>query len=148
MISYQKRGVKIPEAPEGIVYKNMGDIGEPELYCGDIADEAPEEALVGEWGEQYGESLYQKENREFIDTIERYIDGLIFPMQMKEIIYALSTTKAPKKDGKGNPYADKISHHMPMLDAMQAASSKAFRATFCYERQPLNCQKIRKMVKH
>ena len=29
-------------------------------------------------------ALYRKENRELIDTIERYTDGLIFTMQMEE----------------------------------------------------------------
>lgn len=77
-------------------------------------------------------ALYRKENRELIDTIERYTHGLIFTMQMKEIIQTLSAAKAPKKDGKGNPYVDKISYHMPLLDAMQTASRKAFRADFCY----------------
>lgn len=77
-------------------------------------------------------ALYRKENRELIDTIERYTHGLIFTMQMKEIIQTLSAAKAQKKDGKGNPYVDKISYHMPLLDAMQTASRKAFRADFCY----------------
>ena len=56
-------------------------------------------------------ALYRKENRELIDTIERYTDGLIFTMQMEEIIQTLSAAKAPKKDGKGNPYVEAITHH-------------------------------------
>ena len=39
---------------------------------------------------------------------------------------ANNLAKAPKKDGKGNPYADRIRMHMPLLDAMQSASTKAF----------------------
>ncbi|ANU47678.1 hypothetical protein ADH76_19220 [Enterocloster clostridioformis] len=76
-------------------------------------------------------ALYRKENRELIDTIERYTDGLIFTMQMQEVIKILSAAKAPKKDGKGNVYADIIYHHMPLLDAMMTASRKAFVAAFC-----------------
>lgn len=76
-------------------------------------------------------ALYRKENRELIDTIERYTDGLIFTMQMQEVIKILSAAKAPKKDGKGNVYADIISHHMPLLDGMMTASRKAFAAAFC-----------------
>lgn len=49
----------------------------------------------------------------------------------QEIIETLSVAKAPKKDRKGNPYVNKISRHMPLLDAMQTASRKAFRAAFC-----------------
>lgn len=76
-------------------------------------------------------ALYRKENRELIDTIERYTDGLVFTMQMEEIKECLSAAKAPRKDGKGNPYIDAISHHMPLLDAMRTASRKAFARAFC-----------------
>ena len=76
-------------------------------------------------------ALYRKENQELTDTIERYTDGLIFTMQMQEVLQSLSATKAPKKDGKGNVYADIIRHHMPLLDAMNTASRKAFTSAFC-----------------
>ena len=51
-------------------------------------------------------------------------------MQMQEAVKYLSAAKAPKKDGKGNPYAEIIRHHMPLLDALQTASRKAFREAF------------------
>ena len=69
--------------------------------------------------------LYQKENKELIETIERYTDGLVFTMQMQEIVEKLSAAKAPKKDGKGNPYVDVVNVHMPLLEAIQTASRKA-----------------------
>ncbi len=74
--------------------------------------------------------LYRRENKELIQTIDRYTDGLIFTMQMKQVIERLSAAKAPKKDGKGNIYAEQINHHMPILDAMQTASRKAFKRAF------------------
>lgn len=76
-------------------------------------------------------ALYRKENRELIETIDRYTDGLIFTVQMREIVEILSAAKAPKKDGKDNPYVDVISAHMPILEAMQTASRKAFKKAFC-----------------
>ena len=76
-------------------------------------------------------ALYRKENRELIETIDRYTDGLVFTIQMQEIIETLSAAKAPKKDGKGNPYADIVSMQMPILDAVQTASRKAFKRAFC-----------------
>ena len=76
-------------------------------------------------------ALYRKENRELIETIDRYTDGLVFTLQMQEIVQTLSAAKAPKKDGKGNPYVDVISTHMPLLEAMQTASRKAFKRAFC-----------------
>lgn len=75
-------------------------------------------------------ALYRKENRELTETIERYTDGLVFTMQMQEAVKCLSAAKAPKKDGKGNPYAENLRHHMLLLDAMQAAARKAFREAF------------------
>lgn len=71
-------------------------------------------------------ALYRKENRELAETIDRYTDGLVFPMQMQEIIETLSADKAPRKDGEGNPYIDVISAHMPLKEAEQTASRKAF----------------------
>ena len=76
-------------------------------------------------------ALYRKENRELIETIDRYTDGLVFTMQMQKIIETLSAAKAPKKEGKGNQYVDIVSMHMPLLDAMQTASRKAFKRAFC-----------------
>ena len=66
-----------------------------------------------------------------LETIDRYTDGLVFTMQMQEIVETLSAVKTPKKDGKGNAYVEAISAHMPLLDAMQTASRKAFKRTFC-----------------
>ena len=132
LLPWQKRGIKIPEAPEGTVYKDMG-VQEGQ-NCTVVTLRMKHRRM--RWSEKgannMAKALYRKENRELIDTIERYTDGLIFTMQMKEIIQTLSAAKVPKKDGKGNPYVDKISHHMPLLDAMQTASRKAFRAAFCY----------------
>jgi len=75
-------------------------------------------------------ALYRRENKDLINTIDRYTDGLIFTMQMQEVIEILSAAKSPKKDGKGNEYAEIIKAHMPLLDAMQTASGKAFRRAF------------------
>ena len=77
-------------------------------------------------------ALYRKKNKDLINTIDRYTDGLVFTMQMKEVIETLSAAKAPKKDGKGNPYIDRLTHHMPLFEAMQTASKKAFKRAFRY----------------
>ena len=77
-----------------------------------------------------GKVLYRKENRELIETIERYTDGLVPITGLESAIETLSAAKAPKKDGKGNPYVDLTNCHMPLLDAMRTASRKAFIAAF------------------
>ena len=71
-----------------------------------------------------------QENRELIETIDRYSDGLITNACLEEIVETLSAAKAPKKDGKGNPYPDIFRAHMPLFDAVQTASRKAFLKAF------------------
>ena len=131
LLPYQERGIELPEAGEGIVYKNMGV--QESQNCTTITLRMKHRRM--RWSENgannMAKALYRKENRELIDTIERYTDGLIFTMQMEEIIQTLSAAKAPKKDGKGNPYVEAITHHMPLLDAMRTASRKAFARAFC-----------------
>ena len=132
LLPYQKRGIKIPEPEEGIIYKGMG-IQETQ-NCTVVTLRMKHRRM--RWSvngaNNLAKALYRKENRTLIETIDRYTDGLIFTMQMQEIVETLSAAKAPKKDGKGNIYADMINHHMPLLDAMQTASRKAFKRAFSY----------------
>ena len=131
LLPYDKRGVKIPEPKEGIIYKEMGV--QENQNCTAITMRMKHRRM--RWSEKgannLAKALYRKENRELIETIDRYTDGLVFTLQMQEIIEPLSAAKAPKKDGKGNPYADVINAHMPILDAIQTASRKAFKKAFC-----------------
>ena len=76
-------------------------------------------------------ALYRRENRELIETIDRYTDGLVFTMQMQEIIETISAAKAPKKDGKGNRYIDLMNENVPIRDAVQTESRKIFKKVFC-----------------
>lgn len=128
---YQERGLKLPKAPEGIVYKNMGV--QENQNCTVITMRMKHRRM--RWTEKganhMAKVLYRKENRELSDTIERYTDGLVLSMRMEEVIRTLSAAKAPKKYGKGNPYVEAITHHMPLLDAMRTASRKAFERSFC-----------------
>ncbi len=130
LLPYEKRGIKIPEAPEGVVYKHMGV--QENQNCTVITLRMKNRRM--RWSPQgannLAKALYRKENKDLINTIERYTDGLVFNMRMKEVIEVLSAAKAPKQDGKGNPYIDRISVHMPLLDAMQTASRKAFKRAF------------------
>ncbi len=131
LLPYQERGIKIPEAKPGIIYKNMG-VQENE-NCTAITLRMKHRRM--RWSvngaDNMAKALYRKENGELTETIERYTDGLIFTMKMQEVLQSLSAAKAPKKDGKGNIYADIIRHHMPLLDAMKTASRKAFMSAFC-----------------
>lgn len=131
LLPYDKQGKEIPKPQTGIVYKTMGV--QENQNCTVITLRMKNRRM--RWSvkgaNNLAKALYRKENKELIETIDRYTDGLIFTMQMQEIVETLSATKAPKKDGKGNPYADVISAHMPLLEAMQTASRKAFKRAFC-----------------
>lgn len=130
LLPYDKRGVKIPEAPEGVEYRHMGV--QESQNCTVITLRMKHRRM--RWSKaganNLAKALYRRENKELVQTIDRYTDGLIFAMQMRQVIEVLSAAKAPKKDGKGNAYADVVNRHMPLLDAMQTASRKAFKAAF------------------
>lgn len=131
LLPYDKQGREIPEPQEGIIYKGMGV--QESQNCTVITLRMKNRRM--RWSvngaNNLAKALYRKENRELIETIDRYTDGLVFTMQMQEIVETLSAAKAPKKDGKGNPYVDVVSAHMPLLEAMQTASRKAFKRAFC-----------------
>ncbi len=131
LLPYNKRGITIPEPKEGILYKGMG-IQETQ-NCTVITLRMKHRRM--RWSvrgaNNLAKALYRKENKELIETIERYTDGLIFTIQMQKIVETLSAAKAPKKEGKGNPYADVVNAHMPITEAMQTASRKAFKRAFC-----------------
>lgn len=131
LLPYDKRGIDIPEPKEGILYKGMGI--QENQNCTTITLRMKHRRM--RWSvkgaNNLAKALYRKENKELIETIDRYTDGLIFTLQMQEIVETLSVAKTPKKDGKGNPYVEVIRAHMPLLEAMQTASRKAFREAFC-----------------
>ena len=131
LLAYDRRGIEIPKPKEGILYKGMG-IQETQ-NCTVITLRMKHRRM--RWSERgannLAKALYRKENKELTETIDRYTDGLIFTMQMQSIVETLSAAKSPQKDGKGNPYAERIRVHMPILEAMQTASRKAFKKAFC-----------------
>ena len=131
LLPYDKQGRKIPIPQPGIIYKGMGV--QENQNCTVITLRMKNRRM--RWSvkgaNNLAKALYRKENRELTETIERYTDGLVFTAQMQEILETLSASKAPKRDGKGNTYADVVSAHMPFLDAMQTASRKAFKKAFC-----------------
>lgn len=131
LLPYQKRGIHIPEpTTQEIVYKGMGI--QENQNCTVITLRMKNRRM--RWSvkgaNNLAKALYRKENRDLVETIDRYTDGLICTMQMQEIVESLSAAKAPKKDGKGNIYADLVKCHIPLLDAMQTVSRKTFKKAF------------------
>ncbi len=130
LLPYDRQGVKIPEPAEGQVYKHMGV--QESQNCTVITMRMKHRRM--RWSvsgaNNLAKVLYRRENKELINTIERYTDGLIITMQKRQVIEVLSAAKAPKRDGKGNSYVEVISSHMPILEAVQTASRKAFKRAF------------------
>lgn len=130
LLPYDKRGIRIEEPPEGVIYKGMGV--QESQNCTVITLRMKHRRM--RWSvngaNNLAKALYRKENRELTETINRYADGLVFTIQMQEAVKSLSAAKAPKKDGKGNPYVDVVNAHMPIQEAMQTASRKAFKKLF------------------
>ena len=126
LLPWQEQMGKVPKPPAGCVYKNMGV--QENQNCSVITMRMKHRRT--RWSEQgannMGKALARRANGELQDTIGRYTDGLIYNPDLREILEPISAAKAPKKDGKGDPYAEKITVHMPLLDAIQTAARKAF----------------------
>jgi hypothetical protein len=127
---WQKQRDNYPEPPEGLVYKNMGV--QENQNCTTITLRMKEGRR--RWSKNGANNMAKlltcRENNELVETIDRYTDGMIMAEPIEEIMKTLSAAKAPKKDGKGNPYIDLINHHMPILEAMQTNARKIFRKAF------------------
>ena len=130
LLAYDRQGVAISEPGEGIVYKHMGV--QESQNCTVITMRMKHRRM--RWSvagaNNLAKALYRRENKDLVRTIEKYTDGLVFTMQMQQVIEILSASKAPKKDGKGNSYVDMVNRHMPLLEAMQTVSRKAFKRAF------------------
>jgi hypothetical protein len=127
LLPYHKRGIKIPDAPKGIKYKNMGV--QENQNCTIITLRMKHRRM--RWSvcgaNNMAKLLYRRENKELIETIDRYTDGFIMTMEMQKVVKSLTAAKAPKRDGKGSGYVDVINHEVPLYGAMLTASRKAFK---------------------
>lgn len=131
LLPYDRRGLRLPAPPEGVLYKGMGV--QENQNCTAITMRMKHRRM--RWSvsgaDNMAKALYRKENGELAQTIGRCADSCIFTLRMQEIAETLSAAKAPKKDGKGNSYAAISMHHMPLLDAVRTASRKALLSALC-----------------
>ena len=126
LIPYQKRNIKLPEPPEGMRYGNMGVQENQNCTVITIRMKGNRKRWSVNGANNMAKLLYRKENKELVETVNRYAEALIFNIRMSEIITTLSAAKAPKKDGKGNSYVDVINMHVPLRDTVQTASRRVF----------------------
>ena len=130
LIPYQRRGIKLPKEPEGIVYKNLGT--QENHNCSVITQRMKHRRMS--WSMNGANNivklLVRKENKTLYDTIERYTDGIIMAARLNEVVEVLSAAKAPKYDGKGNKDGNIQKGHFALRDAMMTASRKALIRAF------------------
>lgn len=126
LMPYQKRNLKLPELPEGMRYGNMGVQENQNCTVITMRMKGNRKRWSVQGANNMAKLLYRKENKELVQTVNRYAEALIFNVRMTEIITTLSAAKAPKRDGKGNSYVDVINMHIPLRDAVQTASRRAF----------------------
>lgn len=126
LMPYQKRNIQLPELPEGMRYGNMGVQENQNCTVITARMKGNRKRWSVKGANNMAKLLYRKENKELAQTVNRYTEELVFNVRMTELITTLSAAKAPKRDGKGNPYADVINMHIPLRDAVQTASRRAF----------------------
>lgn len=86
LLPYQERGIKIPEAKAGILYKNMGVQENQNCTVITLRMKYRRMRWSANGANNMAKTLYRKENLELVETIERYTDGLVLTMQMEEVI--------------------------------------------------------------
>ena len=127
LLPYYKRGVELPKPAEGIIYKNMG-IQETQ-NCTLITLRMKHRRM--RWSESGADNLAKllcrKENKNLIETVERYSESLIFDESLKEIKEPLSASKSPCRDGKGLPYMEVSRGSLPLTGTPLTAGRKALR---------------------
>lgn len=126
LMPYQKRGLQLPEPPEGMKYGNMGVQENQNCTVITMRMKGNRKRWSVKGANHMAKLLYRKENKELAETVNRYKEELVFNIRLTEILTILSAAKAPKKEGKGDPYVDVINMHIPLRDAMQTASRRVF----------------------
>ena len=131
MLSYQCReGIEIPQAPEGLVYKNLGT--QENQNCSNITlrmkNNKSSWSIAG--GGHMAKILVRFANKSIWDDIFHYEDAVIESEKEPVILNILSAAKAPKVDGKGNKTGNVMTGHILYREAEMTFSRKAFLKIF------------------
>lgn len=131
LLSYQDRtDVIIPEAPVGLIYKNLGT--QENQNCSNITLRMKNNK--GSWsiagGGHMAKMLVRFANKSIWNDIFHYKESMIESDKKPIIINILSAAKAPKHDGKGNKTGNIMEGHILYRDAKMTFSRKAFLKIF------------------
>lgn len=126
---YNARSIEMPDAPQGIVYRNMGV--QENQNCTVITLRM--KGKRKRWAEKSAGNmirlLYYRENKDLLDAVERYTDGAVWTEPLKgELNKPLSAAKVDLVEGKGkNRYVDTFNVHLPILDSTNHRTVKVFK---------------------
>ena len=127
---YRDRGIRIPESPDGVEYKNLGT--QENQNCSNITLRMKHRkcswSISG--GSHMGKILARIANRTIWDDIKHYKDAIIESDQAQVVWEILSAAKAPKYDGKGNKTGNIAEGHIILKESGMTASKKAFLRIF------------------
>lgn len=131
LLSYQDReGIEIPEAPEGLVYKNLGT--QENQNCSVITLRMKNNK--GSWsisgGGHMAKILVRFANGTIWNDILHYRDAAIESDKEVVILNILSAAKAPKYDGKGKKTGNVMTGHILYREAGMTFSRKEFLKIF------------------
>lgn len=124
LLPWQLQAGKVLEAPDGMIYKNMGvqENQNCSLISIRMARRKTRWSVAG--ANNMAKLIYMRENGK-LDRIIELVDGKI--MVSTEIMEKLSAAKIQKKVGSGNKWMETIQATIPMLDAANGAYSKLLR---------------------
>lgn len=128
--SYRNRGLKIPDNPEGIEYKNLGT--QENQNCSNITLRMKHRkcswSISG--GNHMGKILARIANRTIWDDIKHYKDAIVESDKAPVVWEILSAAQAPKYDGLGNKTGNIAEGHIILKESGMTASRKAFLRIF------------------
>lgn len=116
--SYKKRGLRIPDNPEGIEYRNLGT--QENQNCS--------WSISG--GSHMGKKLARIANGTIWDDIRHYKDPIVESDKAPIIWEILSAAQAPKYDVLGNKTGNIAEGHILLKESGMTASRKAFLRIF------------------
>ena len=129
LANYKARDKEIPEAPEGIVYKNMGVQENQNCTVIGLRMKGKRKRWAPESANNMIRLLYYRENHDLIDAIDRYTDGevMIEPV-MNRMKMPLSAAKVNVTNCKGrNKYVEILNIHLPITDSSNTRTANVFR---------------------
>ena len=127
--NYKARGKEIPEAPEGIEYRNMGVQENQNCTVIGMRMKGKRKRWARESANNMIRLLYYKVNHELIEAIDRYTDGEVLTEPIKDKLkMPLSAAEANRTECSGrNKYVDILNIHLPITDSSNSHTANVFR---------------------